>query len=453
MSDNINNIFENIPLITELPVEMNYPNEIIKIYEGKYVLINDEKEIKLKGIIEYHWFPEKGAVFKGNILSELDFNLDSSKEFSLLINNLDSGKVFITNRKIGHKTDEFEFKGVFIKDFVLGDSSIEVKEISFSLANFKELHGSPVKRVLKENITTSQNRIIFKNENYKLVLDKLIDYSVRKEDLKLSGGYLLLYSGKLLLNKSLNLEKAKSFFSCINSFLSFLNGRRVETTFLQGSFQNEILWTDYSNYSFEIFKQATSWTMSRFDNEMNDVFVNFSNLWKNENDRNFLKSVIHWYIESNNNSGKVEGSIIMAQTALELIYNWLVVERKKLIKGGDANNISAANKIRLLLSQLSINSEVPGSFSNLNELIQQSSEYSDAPDVIVQIRNAIIHSQMDKRNKITTLSLDLKYEVLDLCIWYIEMSILYILNYKGKYINRCNKNLYPSNRIEKVPWL
>ena len=143
----------------------------------------------------------------------------------------------------------------------------------------------------------------------------------------------------------------------------------------------------------------------------------------------------------------------MAQTALELIYNWLVIERKKLIKGGDANNISAANKIRLLLSQLSINSEVPGSFSNLNELIQQSSEYSDAPDVIVQIRNAIIHSQMDKRNKITTLPLDLKYEVLDLCIWYIEMSILYILNYKGKYINRCNKNLYPSNRVEKVPWL
>ncbi|MGB4568690.1 MAG: hypothetical protein WBH96_06955, partial [Dysgonamonadaceae bacterium] len=47
-----------------------------------------------------------------------------------------------------------------------------------------------------------------------------------------------------------------------------------------------------------------------------------------------------WYVEANSNAGFSEGSIILAQTALELIYNWWIVENKKIILGKDSENIS-----------------------------------------------------------------------------------------------------------------
>ena len=43
---------------------------------------------------------------------------------------------------------------------------------------------------------------------------------------------------------------------------------------------------------------------------------------KDTEDKNFLTSAIHWYVEANGNRGFSEGSIIMAQTALELLYNY-----------------------------------------------------------------------------------------------------------------------------------
>ena len=33
---------------------------------------------------------------------------------------------------------------------------------------------------------------------------------------------------------------------------------------------------------------------------------------KNENDREVLEMAVHWYLEANNNSGYVDGAIIMA---------------------------------------------------------------------------------------------------------------------------------------------
>ncbi len=142
----------------------------------------------------------------------------------------------------------------------------------------------------------------------------------------------------------------------------------------------------------------------------------------------------------------------MAQTALELIYNWLLIEKKGLLIGRDAENINAANKIRLLNSHLNITNKAPDSFEKLQEFIDSNAEIIDAPDAIVQIRNAIVHSQLEKRKKITELHHKTKYEALQLCLWYIEMSLLFILDYNGMYSNRCSREIFPNDREQNVPW-
>jgi hypothetical protein len=143
----------------------------------------------------------------------------------------------------------------------------------------------------------------------------------------------------------------------------------------------------------------------------------------------------------------------MAQTALELLYNWFIIENKKLIIGKDSENINASNKIRLLLSQLNINYLVPPKFSHLQQFIDDNIQIIDAPDAVVQIRNAIVHSQEEKRKKLSEIHYLAKHQALQLCIWYVEMSLLAILSYNGKYSNRCSIESYSSNTVEDVPWM
>lgn len=60
---------------------------------------------------------------------------------------------------------------------------------------------------------------------------------------------------------------------------------------------------------------------------------------------------------------------MLAQTALELIYNWWVVVEKKVIIGKDSENISASSNIRLLPAQLNMHYDAPESFKNFKEFL------------------------------------------------------------------------------------
>lgn len=140
----------------------------------------------------------------------------------------------------------------------------------------------------------------------------------------------------------------------------------------------------------------------------------------------------------------------MTQVALELIYNVLIIEQKKLLLGKDADSISASNKIRLLLSYLKVGHEVPAQLTNLETTINK--EICDGPDAFVQIRNAIVHSQEDKRRKVKNMDLMIKYEALQLGIWYLELSLLYILKFEDKYFNRCSGAVFAGQGEQYVPW-
>lgn len=457
MTESIDDFIKDLSPIIDLPVNMDEANEIIEIYSGKFQLKNEELELLIDGKIAYHWFAQKGAIFIGNLISasESPFKSDRALDYyELIIDGLSVGEAFIVNRKRSSSSEHTTIKGVFTKFVVIGDGSINVDSVTFAIPNLKEFNGLPVYKKSEDSVSTSNSRIVLDNDEFQVTIDKTIDYRTRKESLNSKGGYLLLYSGRINKKKgSISLKKSRSFFYCFDTFLSFLNGRRISTAFHNGVFKENIVWSDYSNYSIDIYKNSNSWTLMHSTYGFNELFKNFSNLWKDENDRSFLTSAIHWYIEANNNSGYTEGSIVMAQTALELIYNWLLIEKNGLLIGKDSENISAANKIRLLLSHLKIKNDVPETLDHLKEYLASNKEYIDGPETIVQIRNAIVHSQIEKRKKYSAIPFFAKHEALKLCLWYIEMSLLFILEYDGKYSNRCSNELYPTNREINVPWM
>lgn len=447
---------KDIPDIIESSIIMSEANSSHKIYEGDYLLKSEFEEIKVNGNINFDWVANSGSHFEGNVIIDHSLYKDFSSSnsiYKIIINGLEFGNGFITNTTFENNVESAFIKGTLSQQAVFGDKSIAVDKIIFSIPNFRDFHGFPVKKLTDTNFSTSRNRLRLENDYYIISIDKCIDYKSRLESLEEKGGYIILYYGELISKKGpVKLEETKDIFHCFNTFITFLNGKRTSAIFLQGIYEDEVIWCDYTDYFVDTHKNVQSWPQRHSIQGLNELWQSFSSLWRDTEDKNFLISVIHWYVEANGNRGFSEGSIIMAQTALELLYNWWIIERKKLIVGKDSENINASNKIRLLLSQLNISNSVPEAFTELQNFLDESKDIVDAPDAVVQIRNAIVHSQEEKRKKLSSIHYKAKYETLQLCIWYIEMALLCILDYDDKYFNRCSKEIYVIKAEEYVPW-
>jgi hypothetical protein len=448
---NLGEFHKELPDIIEPVYSMTDPNQKIPIHQGDFILRQENLEILMTGSIQFDWFPSFSVVFSGTFLKNSTSNLNdllkTKNSLQLIIDGLKFGDCYITSSSFGNRQNTL-ITGTLISETVLGDKSVPVNKLTFGVPNLRDFYGLTVKKVDGTTVHTYDARMVFEDDEYIITIDKHLDFREKKKLLNSRGGYILLFSGELVKKKGdILLSNSDDVLYCFSNFLSFLNGRRTSPLFRKGFVNGELVWCDYSGYIVDSYKAAISWPPKFSIDNLSLLWQNFRKTWKEDGSKDFLISAIHWYIEANSNSGYTEGSLIMAQTALELIYNWLLIEKKKIIIGKDSENLSAANKIRLLLLQLNASYDVPVSYENLKAYTLQNKDIIDGPDVITNIRNAIVHSQEEKRKKLSKINDSVRHEALGLSIWYVELSLLYILNYQGKYHNRCS-----NEEEQNIPW-
>ena len=453
MNKKLEELHKNIPFGITSTIIMTEPNQKIIIYKGIFNLSLANQVVEIEGEVWFDWFPHIDTKFKGIVKSTLKDLIgftEANDRYDLIIEGLTFGKAYITKTSFGNKAEiSGEMHGLSVR----GDNTIPISKIAFSIPNLRDFFGLLIKLIYeKGGYYSGRNRLILECRDYIITIDKHKDYKKSFELLSAKGGYFLLYAGEIERRSGhITFEDLNKLHHCLSTFLSFLNGQRCSPIFLQGIYEDEIIWTDYTGYRSDIFKNVHSWPQKLAIDGLSELWNEFYELWDNENDKDFLDSAIHWYIEGNANSGYLEGSIVMIQTALELIYNWLIIEKKKLIYGKDGESISAANKIRLMLSQFNTNIGLPESFKNIKSYLASNNDIHDEIDLFVQIRNSIIHSQEEKRKKLSKIPNEVKYEAQQLGLWYIEISLLKILKFKGKYSNRCSGKLWSGEDEEDLP--
>jgi hypothetical protein len=433
---------------------MDAPNQAISIYDGTFELHYDEQTFIVEGAILYKWHPEPSVFFSG--IASI------SKYQTLTISNI-KPKIFINGLRfsdaiITHTTysDPIQIEGIAIKNAIIGDPSIQVKTIDFSILNLRSFLGSSTYTNDENGLTFSKSRLTFESRIGTIYIDELYDSENRNKLLKGAGGYIMLYAGRFCSKEPVACNDTLDFFECFSQFLTFLNGRRCSAIFRKGVNDESILWQDFSSYKTDLYKPATTWPARHDITGIEACWKNFYTLWQDSNSKDFINMAIHWYIEASSNAAYVEGSIIIAQTALELIYNWLLVEQQKLLRGDDARNISASNKIRLLLSHIGLSSDIPNKLKDLYNFsisFKDSKRHLDGPEAITLIRNALIHSQHEKRRELTQISNAAKYQALQLALKYIELCLLKILAFQGSYFNRVSGAEWEGDGEENVPWM
>jgi hypothetical protein len=80
----------------------------------------------------------------------------------------------------------------------------------------------------------------------------------------------------------------------------------------------------------------------------------------------------------------------------------------------------------------------------------EQENWADCPAALTAIRNAIIHPTAKNRKKIAKQPPEAIYETWLLGLWALELCMLRLFNYNGKYCNRITAKC-ESDR-EQVPW-
>lgn len=425
---------------------MNNPNEEVIFHEGEFIVNWKGHFIKCFGTLYFQWLPRLTIKFK--------WKPDS--ETKQLWRPLESD----IGIEITSENSEIKAKGVLYKflnkdEYIhcllsnpikYGTKDSEVDCVRFEIANLRSFNGNYVR---KDN-TAKGNRLKFVNSESKIFIDQYWKYLSLKGNLSSTGGYQLLYTGILEPNNKgrITFKRASEILNSFSYFLIFINGRRCFPLFRTGLIENEIIWGDFTPYFNDEYKYVYSWATEQNYNDIENIWENFDKLWQDKNDRESLKTILHWYTEANSNTAFNEGSIVLLQNSLELLFHWLISEKLKYVNTNDADNLSASAKIGFLLSHFNLKPEIPKEFESL---ISYSAKNNivNGPEAFTRIRNCIVHPNHKKRKALLEIESKAKLEALHLGIWYVESILLKYLNYSGNYKNRCKtlKNLKDSEKF------
>ena len=434
------------------------PNEPLVIYTGGMSLTLNDLIIQAEGEINFSWFPFPAVRLSCHAATDLR-TIDSwyhSNQTIVVDTQVGvCGEVQLNRFGSTSKANQTILSGIASPSFYKGDNTIPVSVVRFELPNFIGYDGNLTWTAWESKLQRQSSRLTLQLGIYICEIDQLGSASDLQRLLSISGGYFFMHTGSITRadGKVISYNEVGELMIPLAEFLSLVTGRYVTPHFWKGCHGGEIKWEKFTSYRVSPYKSVRSWMPKNSNEHLLELSRNYYEARNKNSAKDFWSSLIHWYTEANCNAGLVDGALIFAQTALELIYNYWIVETLGLLRGRDAESISAANKLRLILAQIGLPSTVPDTLPDLKKFIAQDKELHDAADGIVFLRNSLVHGNLSKRKKYASVPANAIAQALFLSLHYVELSMLKLLGYNGKYYDRCVLSGRRSSAEKYVPWM
>ncbi len=178
----------------------------------------------------------------------------------------------------------------------------------------------------------------------------------------------------------------------------------------------------------------------------------FSSMYTDDFWRPILLRLLHVYIVCNTlTTLPAEVAVVAVQTSLETMANAFLLESTpQILSKSSFDKMSAAQRMNELLTQLAIPAGIPDSLPNLEKTASMLS-LCTGPEILVKLRNVIIHPTRGNRMVFGHFSAYSRIEAWRLAMWYYDLSLLSLFGYRGAYVSRLLPG-YEHERTEKVPW-
>lgn len=422
----------------ESKIVMIHPNEEVEIFNGD-MKINGKTQL---GRIYHQWFPfDQIKLSVSNFDGEI-FDLNGST-VEVIFDDKMIGDFFITSVQEGKRRSIFGILNSTLRK-IYNHSNDFVKTIDLTLVNFRSYFGNVFESLPRSYMI---GELEFISDECDLVIQSRFKSGDAKKLLTEFGGFLITHNGRVNFKKFISKEKSNYYIKRISTFLSFLNGRRCGPRFITAFTEdNQILLKDYTPYFCDQYKYVQSWMPFKLKDNFFKLWSSFLYLTKEEDDFERVDLVIHWYLEALNNSGFVNGSIILLQNSFEILFSWLSTEKKIVSELGknDKEKKWASNKIRSLFTHYGIPIIFPSEYKDCFQRYDFS-KGEDFAYVFPQIRNGFVHFSEEKKNDLEKLEGN-HWPLLNLGLFYFEILLLKILKYEGVMRSRIMKSGYPGER-------
>lgn len=326
-----------------------------------------------------------------------------------------------------------------------------LKHVQFSLTNFEIFNGSRI-AVFDSEVRVG-DRATFAVEGWAVIIDSFKETENHLKILKAHGGYAITHIGRVarLNGENFSAEEGLDFLEILSDFLSFVRGIRIAPLLLVGyDTSDQPVWKVWaSSNSAPWWQPVHNWAWGLSAEMIAEAFPGFYH-WR-QSWREEAKLAIYWYLMTE--PTKAESSIILAQSALELLAWVYLVEKEKVFTEDEFEKKEASKKINRLLEKLKIPKSID---SRLNALAQYSNQFdvkfrNNGAYALSKVRNDMAHLSTSNRQSLFNTSSSVTIQAAKLIRWYLELSFLSLSNYQGFYCNCLPQHISWGNR-ELVPW-
>ncbi len=254
-------------------------------------------------------------------------------------------------------------------------------------------------------------------------------------------------------------QEARGLLECLHFYLSFARAAWAGVALPVALDSNgQRLWSGlYISSAAPDSQICLSWFGGVYGEYLVGAFPGYYRLWQAPRWRDPLQKIIYWYVSAaSGGSGLgVETGLILSQVALESLAWTFCVKQKKSVSASTfkGRGLTAADKFRLLASSLDLPLPIPTQLRALMTCLngQPNKKWQDAMDAVTDIRNSLVHP-----GRSHSPSEDAYFEAWKLSLWYIELALLRLCEYNGRYANRLDYpphlHAHPREEMDRVPW-
>ena len=248
--------------------------------------------------------------------------------------------------------------------------------------------------------------------------------SENTKSLQTDDGYAVTHTGLIRRydGKTFCVKKAELVLRRLRAFLSFARGSACGVTLVKAVDQDgsEMILEWGTAHTEPWSKRNDTWMpITDRGDTLSQLFPGFWKLCNDQDWRDTLFTTIDWYLNSKN--GPFHVGIILAEAALESLCYKITSAKGKSV---------ARRDVLKALRTIGLCTTIPPSCRELKKFSEEHSQFSDeGPNAITDIRNDLVHANKKYRH----ISVEVQIDALRLAQWYIELILLKIFDYHGRY--------------------
>jgi hypothetical protein len=325
-------------------------------------------------------------------------------------------------------------EGVFAEGVTMS-SAERVDKVRFCLVNFPSYLGKPIMHKTITPRKSSRGRLELQAPGLLCTVDVIPEVEELKKALDRSAGFLISHVGELRkCQGTFTPREIEVLLIKLHWFFGFLSGAWSGPIFPQGFTGDTKTWEQLAPWRISDPRRLPNWLPLASPPELSQLFAGFLEKCSDPSWESPLRTIVGWYVQANSSAAMHETKLIIGQVALELIAWVEIVETRRLHSRTHFKSLPAADRIRSLLDHLNIPAGVPSHCPELLSL--QKGDAFDGPGVLVRLRNALVHATRKSLSPTASLSGIALWQAGQLALQYVELAVLALCGYQGKYTRR-----------------